>query len=60
MRFGIILLVASAVAGWGNGVAQANCGIMPIKPIIPIGCKDVVAQCQCDRDGCRWVWVCVR
>ena len=37
-----------------------SCGIMPIKPIPPIGCTDLCAQCQCNADGsdCRWVWNC--
>lgn len=37
------------------------CGFVPIKPITPIGCRDLVAQCQCDSQGqnCRWIWVCV-
>jgi hypothetical protein len=38
------------------------CGIVPIKPIVPIGCKDLVAVCHCDQSGynCRWVWECVQ
>ena len=37
-----------------------TCGIMPIKPIPPLGCSDLCAQCQCNANGsdCRWVWNC--
>ena len=37
-----------------------TCGIKPIKPVPPIGCTDLCAQCQCNADGsdCIWVWVC--
>ena len=36
------------------------CGIVPIKPPVPIGCKDIVPVCQCDVTGthCHWEWVC--
>jgi hypothetical protein len=41
-------------------VCAAGCGIKPVKPIVPIGCKDLVAQCRCDARGnnCAWEWVC--
>ena len=37
------------------------CGMKPIKPIPPIGCKDVLAVCTCDSKcrNCHWEWVCV-
>ena len=40
----------------------AQCGVVPVKPVTPVGCKDLRAQCQCDTNGtnCRWVWVCVK
>lgn len=39
-----------------------GCGIVPIKPIVPIGCKDLRAECVCDASGqnCEWQWVCVK
>lgn len=42
--------------------ATGNCGIMPIKPITPIGCRDLSPVCTCDQYGqnCRWTWVCVK
>jgi len=63
------LVIAVALAGLLSlfvpmSVAEAaGCGIQPIKPIPPIGCKDLVAQCECvrTRQGlvCQWVWTCV-
>ena len=42
-------------------VLAVGCGIQPIKPIPPIGCKDVTPQCVCDQNGnCHWEWVCVK
>ena len=37
-----------------------TCGPKPNKPIPPLGCTDMCAQCQCDANGrdCNWVWVC--
>jgi hypothetical protein len=42
--------------------AQAGfCGMKPIKPVTPVGCRDLVAVCICDRYGhnCRWEWHCI-
>ena len=41
--------------------AQSGCGLKPLKPLVPLGCKDLVAECRCDSQGrnCRWEWVCV-
>jgi hypothetical protein len=42
-------------------VLVAGCGIEPIKPIPPIGCRDTVARCVCDQRGnCYWEWVCIK
>ena len=39
----------------------AACGIKPIKPIPPIGCRDLVAQCVVDGNGnAWWQWVCLK
>lgn len=37
------------------------CGIVPIKPIPPLGCRDVTPVCVCSADGraCWFEWVCV-
>ncbi len=45
MRKLAMVLVGFALFA-GAGVAYAGmCGIMPIKPITPIGCEDSVAVC---------------
>ncbi len=38
------------------------CGMKPIKPVPPVGCRDMVAECVCDSYGrnCYWIWRCVR
>ena len=38
-----------------------GCGLLPLKPLPPIGCKDMTAVCVCDRNGtdCHWEWICV-
>ncbi|MCC6344277.1 MAG: hypothetical protein IT166_18900 [Bryobacterales bacterium] len=61
--FSSLLLALALAAGVGNStLAAAGCGIKPIKPITPIGCKDLVAQCTCDAQGnrCHWQWICVK
>ncbi|MGA2905459.1 MAG: ATP-dependent Clp protease proteolytic subunit [Candidatus Korobacteraceae bacterium] len=44
-----------------SAVTFGSCGIVPIKPIPPIGCKDLRPECVCDSSGnnCHWEWVCV-
>lgn len=51
----LALMIAAKVMGQG-------CGIQPIKPIPPIGCKDMRPICACDSHGlnCAWQWVCVK
>ena len=42
-------------------VAAAGCGLEPLKPVPPIGCADLVAQCVCDSKGnCHYTWICVK
>lgn len=58
---GLILL--SALISRPTKVNALGCGLEPIelKPIPPLGCKDVYRACTCDNHGnCRWVWVCVK
>ncbi len=47
---------------WTASAEAQQCGIMPIKPITPIGCRDLAPMCVCDLHGlsCHWQWVCVR
>jgi hypothetical protein len=41
-------------------VATSQCAIQPIKPIPPIGCKDVTPQCVTDNNHqSHWTWICV-
>ena len=41
-------------------VLMGQCAIQPIKPIPPIGCKDVTPQCVSESNGqSHWNWVCV-
>lgn len=41
---------------------SAVCGLTPIKPVVPVGCRDLEPQCQCDEKGknCGWKWICVK
>ena len=43
--------------------AQAGCSLTPLKPLLPLGCKDLIARCECETTDtgttCRWVWDCV-
>jgi hypothetical protein len=68
MKYAIAVLglVTAAVAGSlllapRPACGQSGCGLKPLKPLPPLGCKDLVAECRCDSDGrnCRWEWVCV-
>lgn len=51
------LLLSSAAPAQSVG-----CPIRPMKPMVPMGCKDLQAVCHCDARGqnCWWEWVCVR
>lgn len=67
MLFGIsILLTLGLVLGTPEPVCatQDGCGLKPLKPLPPLGCKDLVARCNCatDQEGdlvCTWTWDCV-
>lgn len=50
-----VLLMCSTVP-----LAIGQCVIRPIKPIPPIGCKDVTPECVSDSNGkSHWNWICV-
>ena len=52
--FLLVVFAVSAIA------ARADCGIVPLTPIPPLGCNKLEPQCQCDHNGnCQWVFVCV-
>jgi hypothetical protein len=55
-------LIALALLAIAPRAYSEGCGITPIKPIPPIGCKDLAPVCQCDERGqrCHWGWVCVK
>ncbi len=54
MKTLIVSLLLFASAG--------TCGLVPLKPLVPLGCKDLVPVCSCDASGdnCSWTWVCVK
>lgn len=37
------------------------CGLVPLKPLLPLGCRDLRPVCVCSSDGnaCWYEWVCV-
>ncbi len=44
------LIAVAALAAWlatPEPVCASGCGLMPIKPLPPLGCKDLVAECRC-------------
>ena len=60
-----VLLVAMLLLSNHGAVAYepgTACGLLPLKPIPPIGCKDLKPQCVCNERGekCRWEWLCVK
>ena len=45
---------------FGSFAYAGDCGLQPLKPIPPIGCKDTTPVCQCNSDeDCHWVFECV-
>ena len=45
--------------------ALADCGFLPLKPLAPLGCADLIPRCICEEGGygqiaCRWEWLCIR
>ncbi len=58
----LIALIAGALmlSSATPSPACAALGTCGLKPLPPLGCKDLCAQCQCDATGsdCRWVWNC--
>lgn len=58
LTFGAICLAILAPAG--PALSWDTCGIAPIPPIPPIGCRAMEPQCVCDGDGnCHWEFICV-
>lgn len=60
-REGICRLALLALAAASVPSAVGQCAIQPIKPIPPIGCKDLTPQCVADNSGhAYWTWACVK
>ena len=58
----VILMLAALTLGRVDSIT--GCGIKPIKPIVPVGCKDLIANCICVEgpdhlQHCHWEWLCV-
>ena len=36
--------------------------VKPVRPVMPIGCRDIRVICLCDSTGqnCHWDWICVK
>ena len=66
MRKLLVLAFALLCSAWvlsaspERACAGGTCGIMPLKPLTPLGCTNLCPSCQCDSRGqnCSWVWVC--
>ena len=57
--FAVLAVLAAPALVW------AFCGLVPLKPLPPLGCVDLVPQCVCSADAygaqqCYWTWICVR
>jgi hypothetical protein len=59
---GVVLLLFFLALPSAEIVRAQGCGLQPLKPLIPLGCKDLVPQCSCDANGknCHWEWTCVK
>lgn len=56
LSLALAMLVCIASSSWALG----QCAIQPIKPIPPLGCKDLTPQCVADNSGhAYWTWACV-
>jgi hypothetical protein len=61
---GLAVIVGCVLYATAPTCGQSGCGLKPLKPLTPLGCKDIVARCQCapDAEGtiqCGWVWDCI-
>lgn len=65
MKRAILLAITALLFMAGQtSVSAASCAIEPpsVKPVPPVGCKDMIHECICNSQGqnCQWVWVCVK
>ena len=60
LALGLLLLLS--LTGGAVKAYCGDCGLVPLKPLPPIGCKDLKPICVCDAAGenCHWEWVCVK
>ncbi len=56
-----VIAAALGLAGYAP-VAATGCGIKPIRPLTPLGCKSLELECVCDEhaEKCAWQWRCVK
>jgi hypothetical protein len=63
LRLLALLIVITPLASLNSRIVHADsCGVVPVKPVPPVGCKDLKPECVCDSNGqnCHWEWVCVK
>ena len=57
----IALIACALVLGARPSQSCAQGCLEPLKPIPPLGCRDLIGQCICDGQGrCSWIWTCVK
>lgn len=59
----LLLIVMILLASLNSRTVYASgCGLVPLKPLVPLGCKDLRPECVCDSKGenCHWEWICVK
>jgi hypothetical protein len=59
-----ILIIISLIA-WSLAVPEsafaASCGVAPVQPTAPAGCRTMEPTCVCDVKGnCHWEFICLR
>lgn len=61
----VILAILVSTVFLALGMTQSRCGmgcgIIPLSPVAPLGCKRLDPVCVCDEKGCNchWEWHCV-
>jgi hypothetical protein len=59
-----VLLIVSFFVGLLAPVQNAlaaGCGVAPVQPPAPLGCKSMLPTCVCDVKGdCHWEFICAR